>query len=32
MQGAAGVGLALLHLDGAREGRAPFVRLPDEAL
>jgi lantibiotic modifying enzyme len=32
MQGAAGVGLAMLHLDGAREGRAPFVRLPDEAL
>lgn len=30
MQGAAGVGLALLHLDGAREGRAPFVKLPDD--
>jgi lantibiotic modifying enzyme len=29
MQGAAGVGLALLHLDGAREGRKPFVQLPD---
>jgi lantibiotic modifying enzyme len=30
MQGAAGVGLAMLHLDGAREGRAPLVRLPDD--
>lgn len=30
MQGAAGVGLALLHLDGAREGRKSFVRLPDD--
>jgi hypothetical protein len=30
MQGAAGVGLAMLHLDGARERRTPFVRLPDE--
>jgi lantibiotic modifying enzyme len=30
MQGAAGVGLAMLHLDGAREGRRPFVRLPDD--
>ena len=30
MQGAAGVGLAMLHLDGAREGRAPFVKLPDD--
>ena len=30
MQGAAGVGLAMLHLDGAREGRAPVVRLPDD--
>lgn len=30
MQGAAGVGLAMLHLDGAREGRKPFVRLPDD--
>ena len=30
MQGAAGVGLALLHLDGARQGRAPVVRLPDD--
>lgn len=29
MQGAAGVGLAMLHLDGAREGRAPVVKLPD---
>jgi hypothetical protein len=23
------VGLAMLHLDGAREGRAPLVVLPD---
>lgn len=30
MQGAAGVGLAMLHLDGAREGRKPLVRLPDD--
>jgi len=30
MQGAAGVGLAMLHLDGAREGRKPFVKLPDD--
>jgi lantibiotic modifying enzyme len=30
MQGAAGVGLAMLHLDGAREGRKPFVRMPDD--
>jgi lantibiotic modifying enzyme len=30
MQGAAGVGLAMLHLDGAREGRAPLVKLPDD--
>jgi lantibiotic modifying enzyme len=29
MQGAAGVGLALLHLDGALNGRAPAVTLPD---
>ena len=29
MQGAAGVGLALLHLDGAMRRRAPFVVLPD---
>jgi hypothetical protein len=29
MQGAAGVGLALLHLDGAMQGRAPVIRLPD---
>ncbi|MBI3567793.1 MAG: hypothetical protein HY084_06270 [Gemmatimonadetes bacterium] len=29
MQGAAGVGLALLHLDGAIRGRAPLVALPD---
>lgn len=29
MQGAAGVGLAMLHLDGAESGRAPFVVLPD---
>ena len=27
---AAGVGLAMLHLDGAREGRAPLVKLPDD--
>jgi lantibiotic modifying enzyme len=30
MQGAAGIGLALLHLDGAHEGRKPLVRLPDD--
>jgi lantibiotic modifying enzyme len=30
MQGAAGVGLAMLHLDGAREGRAPLVKLADD--
>lgn len=29
MQGSAGVGLALLHLDGAMAGRAPLVALPD---
>lgn len=29
MQGAAGVGLALLHLDGAMKGRAALVALPD---
>ncbi len=29
MQGAAGVGLALLHLDGAMKRRAPLVVLPD---
>jgi lantibiotic modifying enzyme len=29
MQGAAGVGIALLHLDGATVGRAPFFALPD---
>lgn len=29
MQGAAGVGLAMLHLDGALSGRAPFIVLPD---
>jgi lantibiotic modifying enzyme len=29
MQGAAGVGLALLHLDGAIEHRAPHIVLPD---
>lgn len=29
MQGAAGVGLALLHLDGAIAGRKPAVALPD---
>lgn len=29
MQGAAGVGLAMLHLDGATSGRTPFVALPD---
>ena len=30
MQGAAGVGLAMLHLDGAKEERKPFVKLPDD--
>lgn len=30
MQGASGIGLALLHLDGARSARAPRVLLPDE--
>lgn len=30
MQGAAGVGLAMLHLDGAREGRKRLVVLPDD--
>lgn len=29
MQGAAGVGLAMLHLDGAANGRRPFIVLPD---
>lgn len=29
MQGAAGVALAMLHVDGARARRAPFVILPD---
>jgi hypothetical protein len=29
MQGAAGVGLAMLHLDGVKENRSPFVVLPD---
>lgn len=29
MQGAAGVGLALLHLEGAMVGRKPMVMLPD---
>ncbi len=29
MQGAAGVGLAMLHLDGATEHRRPLVVLPD---
>lgn len=29
MQGAAGVGLAMLHLDGAIAGRKPAVVLPD---
>ena len=29
MQGAAGVGIALLHLDGATRGRSPFFVLPD---
>ena len=30
MQGAAGVGLAMLHLDGEREGRKRLVKLPDD--
>ena len=30
MQGAAGVGLAMLHLDGARVGRNRLVVLPDD--
>jgi lantibiotic modifying enzyme len=29
MQGAAGVGIAMLHLDGVKEKRSPFVVLPD---
>jgi len=29
MQGSAGVGVALLHLDGALAGRSPLVVLPD---
>ena len=29
MQGAAGVGLGMLHLDGALEKRRPFITLPD---
>ena len=29
MQGAAGVGIAALHVDGALEGRSPLVVLPD---
>lgn len=29
MQGAAGMGTLLLHLDGLSQGRAPFVTLPD---
>lgn len=29
MQGAAGIGLAMLHLDGARSRRRPLVVLPD---
>jgi lantibiotic modifying enzyme len=29
MQGAAGVGIAMLHLDGVAAGRQPFVVLPD---
>ncbi|MEM7205386.1 MAG: lanthionine synthetase LanC family protein [Planctomycetota bacterium] len=29
MQGAAGVGIFLLHLDGARRGRRPAIVLPD---
>jgi lantibiotic modifying enzyme len=30
MQGAAGVGLAMLHLDGVSQRRAPLVVLPDD--
>jgi hypothetical protein len=30
MQGAAGVGLAMLHLDGASQRRPPLVVLPDD--
>lgn len=30
MQGAAGVGLAMLHLDGALTGRQALIRLPDD--
>ncbi len=30
MQGAAGIALALLHLDAAERGRTPLVTLPDE--
>ncbi len=29
MQGAAGVGLAMLHLDGVLKGRPPIALLPD---
>lgn len=29
MQGAAGIGMWFLHLDGAQRQRAPFVRFPD---
>jgi len=29
MQGAAGIGVWLLRLDGAQRGRAPFIRFPD---
>jgi lantibiotic modifying enzyme len=29
MQGAAGVGIGMLHLDGALEKRRPFITLPD---
>jgi lantibiotic modifying enzyme len=29
MQGAAGIGAALLHLDAAERGRGPWLRLPD---
>jgi lantibiotic modifying enzyme len=30
MQGAAGVGLGMLHIDGVFEKRAPFIVLPDD--
>jgi hypothetical protein len=30
MQGAAGVGLAMLHLDGVSQRRPPLVVLPDD--